>query len=81
MLFVTMKAHHRKTGRSLLILGMDSRRAVTIDDDGNLAGYYLRELKASALEAQLRMAIDTKGVEGLLDVVSGNDELGFEITK
>ena len=83
MIFVTMKAHDRRTGKSVLILGMDSRRAVTIDHDGNLKGYRLGQLKATALEAQLRMEIDTKGVEGMLALVDGDgdEEAGFEISK
>lgn len=82
MLHLTMKAHVRRTGKPVLILGCDSRRAVTIDDDGNLRGYPLTSLKSTALEAQLRMAIDTKGVGMMLNTVVEDDEdYGVEVSK
>ena len=80
-----MKAKVRRTGKSVLILGCDSRDAVTIDDDGNLRGYRLTALKATALEAQLRMALDTKGVGLMLntatEVVEDDGDYGVEISK
>lgn len=79
-----MKARHRRSGKALLILGCDSRRALTIDQEGNLVGYWLRELKATALEAQLRWMMDTKGVEMMLETATslqGDDEYGVDIAK
>lgn len=83
MIFVTMKAHVRRSRKPLLILGMDTERAVTIDEDGNLRGYSLRSLKAPALEAQLRMALDSKGVGLMLTSVTAGDEddFGIEVSK
>lgn len=82
MLSITMKAHVRKSRKPVLILGMDSDRAVTIDEDGNLFGFWLDELKATALEASLRFELDTMGVNGLLEAVSSGDgDVGFEIAK
>ena len=83
MLHLTMKAHLRRSHKPLLILGCDAERAVTIDEDGNLGSYRLRSLKVPALEAQLRMAIDTKGVVGLIQAVTEADdgEVGFEVSK
>jgi hypothetical protein len=78
MLHLTMKAHVRRSGKPVLILGCDSRRALTIDHDGNLRGYWLTALKATALEAQLRMEIDTRGVEGMLEAISAGEEGGFD---
>ena len=78
-----MKARVRRTGKPVLILGCDSRDAVTIDDNGNLRGYRLTSLKSTALEAQLRMALDTKGVGLMLTSVSEADdgEYGIEVSK
>jgi hypothetical protein len=84
MLHLTMKAHVRRTGKPVLILGCDSRDAVTIDDAGNLRGYRLTSLKSTLLEAQLRMALDTKGVQMMLTSAtetSDDDEYGVEISK
>lgn len=82
MLHLTMKAHLRRSHKPVLILGCDADRAVTIDEDGNLSSYRLRSLKVPALEAQLRMEMDTKGIHGLLEaVMDTDDEIGFEISK
>jgi hypothetical protein len=81
MLHVTMKAHVRRSGKPVLILGCDARNAVTIDDQGNLRGYRLTALKTTVLEAALRMELDKQSVQGLLDAVRDDGEIGFEISK
>lgn len=83
MLHLTMKAHVRRSGKPVLILGCDSRDAVTIDEEGNLRGYRLTSLKSTVLEAQLRMALDTKGVGLMLNSATESDEgeYGVDIAK
>ena len=77
-----MKARVRRTGKPVLILGCDARDAVTIDEAGNLRGYRLTSLKSTMLEAQLRMALDTKGVHQMLEAANADDdEFGVEISK